>query len=200
VVVIYLLPHYHVYLWGLLGVGSAAAVVTGIVRNRPAHPIAWLCVALALTTFASGDITYHVETEFFHQVNPVALPCLQALKGLGLRLAVDDFGTGYSSLSYLADLPISVVKIDKSFIDRITRDADGVAMVRGLIDLSRALGLTCTAEGVERDNQLAVLDDLGCESVQGYLFAKPTSAVDAAEAFAHLAQGQPTATALLPAT
>jgi len=70
VVVIYLLPHYHVYLWGLLGVGSAGAVVTGVVRNRPAHPIAWLCVALALTTFASGDITYDVETEFFHQVNP----------------------------------------------------------------------------------------------------------------------------------
>src|SRR5271156_4382741 len=70
VVVIYLLPHYHVYFWGLLGVGSAAAVVTGVVRNRPAQPIAWLCVALALTTFSSGDITYDVETEFFHQVNP----------------------------------------------------------------------------------------------------------------------------------
>ncbi|HUC13853.1 MAG TPA: EAL domain-containing protein [Acidimicrobiales bacterium] len=129
----------------------------------------------------------------------VTLPRLQALKGLGLRLAVDDFGTGYSSLSYLADLPVSVVKIDKSFIDRITRDADGVAMVRGLIDLSRALGLTCTAEGVERDNQLAVLDELGCESVQGYLFARPTSALDAAKAFTQLAHGEPTATALLPA-
>jgi diguanylate cyclase (GGDEF)-like protein/PAS domain S-box-containing protein len=130
----------------------------------------------------------------------VTLPCLYALKALGLRLAVDDFGTGYSSLSYLADLPFSVVKIDKSFIDRITRDADGVAMVRGLIDLSRALGLICTAEGVERDSQLAVLDELGCESVQGYLFAKPTSAVDAALAFSQLARGEPTATALLPAT
>jgi EAL domain-containing protein (putative c-di-GMP-specific phosphodiesterase class I) len=129
----------------------------------------------------------------------VTLPCLQALKALGLRLAVDDFGTGYSSLSYLADLPVSVVKIDKSFIDRITRDADGVAMVRGLIDLSRALGLTCTAEGVEQDNQLAVLDELGCESVQGYLFARPTSALDAAHTFTQLAHGEPTATALLPA-
>ncbi len=128
----------------------------------------------------------------------VTLPRLHALKCLGLRLAVDDFGTGYSSLSYLADLPVSVVKIDKSFIDRITRDAEGAAMVRGVIDLSRALGLTCTAEGVERDSQLAVLDELGCDSVQGYLFAKPTSAVDAAEAFAQLAQGHPTATALLP--
>jgi diguanylate cyclase (GGDEF)-like protein/PAS domain S-box-containing protein len=129
----------------------------------------------------------------------VTLPRLQALRDLGLRLAVDDFGTGYSSLSYLADLPVSVVKIDKSFVDRITQDADGVAMVRGLIELSKALGLTCTAEGVERDNQLAVLDELGCESVQGYLFAKPTSALDAADAFTQLAHGEPTATALLPA-
>jgi diguanylate cyclase (GGDEF)-like protein/PAS domain S-box-containing protein len=129
----------------------------------------------------------------------VTLPCLQALKALGLRLAVDDFGTGYSSLSYLADLPVSVVKIDKSFIDRITGDDDGVAMVRGLIDLSRALGLTCTAEGVERENQLAVLDELGCDSVQGYIFSRPTSAVDAAQAFTQLAQRELTATVLLPA-
>ncbi len=117
----------------------------------------------------------------------VTVPRLQALKDLGVRLAVDDFGTGYSSLSYLADLPVSVVKIDKSFVDRITRDADGVAMVRGLIELSKALGLTCTAEGVERENQLAVLDALGCESVQGYLFARPTPAAEAADAFTQLA-------------
>jgi diguanylate cyclase (GGDEF)-like protein/PAS domain S-box-containing protein len=130
----------------------------------------------------------------------VTVPRLQALRDLGVRLAVDDFGTGYSSLSYLADLPVSVVKIDKSFVDRITRDADGVAMVRGLIELSKALGLTCTAEGVERENQLAVLDALGCESVQGYLFAKPTPAAEAADAFSQLALAEPTATALLPAS
>ena len=120
----------------------------------------------------------------------VTLPRLHALKSLGLRLAVDDFGTGYSSLSYLADLPVSVVKIDKSFIDRITRDAEGTAMVRGVIDLSRALGLTCTAEGVECQDQLVVLDELGCDSVQGYLFARPTCGADAEQIFTRLGQGQ----------
>ena len=70
VVIIYLLPHFHVYLWGLLGLGAAAAVVVGILRNRPTHPMAWVCIALALTTFASGDITFDVETEFLHEVNP----------------------------------------------------------------------------------------------------------------------------------
>ncbi|MDQ1426101.1 MAG: hypothetical protein QOD72_3599, partial [Acidimicrobiaceae bacterium] len=102
-----------------------------------------------------------------------ALARLQALKDLGLRLAVDDFGTGYSSLSYLRNLPVDVVKIDKSFVDRMTQDPEGAAMVRSVIDLSTALGLTSIAEGVEQDDQLALLDELGCHSVQGYLFAKP---------------------------
>jgi diguanylate cyclase (GGDEF)-like protein/PAS domain S-box-containing protein len=102
-----------------------------------------------------------------------ALARLVELKGLGLRLAIDDFGTGYSSLRYLRDLPVDVVKIDKSFVDRITLDPEGAAMVRGVIDLSSALGLTTIAEGVEHDDQLELLRQLGCDRVQGFLFAKP---------------------------
>ena len=116
----------------------------------------------------------------------VTLPRLHALRCLGVRLAVDDFGTGYSSLSYLADLPVNFVKIDKSFIDRITPDAEGSAMVRGVIDLSRALGFTCIAEGVESESQRAVLDELGCDNVQGYLFARPGRATDMAEVLRRL--------------
>jgi diguanylate cyclase (GGDEF)-like protein/PAS domain S-box-containing protein len=122
----------------------------------------------------------------------LTLPRLHALRCLGVRLAVDDFGTGYSSLSYLADLPVNFVKIDKSFVDRITQDADGSAMVRGVIDLSRALGFTCVAEGVERENQRAVLDKLGCDSAQGYLFARPASGIDIAQAFRRLQTGRTT--------
>jgi diguanylate cyclase (GGDEF)-like protein/PAS domain S-box-containing protein len=108
----------------------------------------------------------------------VTMPRLEALKGLGLRLAIDDFGTGYSSLSYLGNLPVEVVKIDKSFIDRITgaKDVEGAAMVRGVIELSHALGLTSVAEGVELSDQLDVLTELGCDNVQGYLFARPVPA------------------------
>ena len=108
----------------------------------------------------------------------LAIAQLHALKDLGLRLAVDDFGTGYSSLSYLRNLPVDVVKIDKSFIDGITLDAEGAAMVRGVIDLSSALGLTSIAEGVEHGEQLALLEQLGCDSVQGYVFAKPMPGVE----------------------
>jgi diguanylate cyclase (GGDEF)-like protein/PAS domain S-box-containing protein len=116
----------------------------------------------------------------------VTLPRLHALSGLGVRLAVDDFGTGYSSLSYLADLPVNFVKIDKSFIDRITPDAEGAPMVHGVIDLSRALGLICIAEGVETEYQRVVLDELGCDSAQGYLFARPASGADVTEDFNRL--------------
>jgi diguanylate cyclase (GGDEF)-like protein/PAS domain S-box-containing protein len=122
----------------------------------------------------------------------LTLPRLRALTQLGLRLAVDDFGTGYSSFSYLADLPVSVVKIDKSFIDRVTPDPGGTAIVRGVIDLSQALGLTCIAEGVEGENQLAALDDLGCESAQGYLFARPATSADIADTLSRLRMSKPT--------
>jgi EAL domain-containing protein (putative c-di-GMP-specific phosphodiesterase class I) len=120
----------------------------------------------------------------------LTLPRLHAIRGLGVGLAVEDFGTGYSSLSYLADLPVNFVKIDKSFIDRITSDAGGTTMARAVIDLSRALGFTCIAEGVERESQRTVLDELGCENSQGYLFARPAGRTDSAENLRRL-QGSP---------
>ncbi|HTB09392.1 MAG TPA: EAL domain-containing protein, partial [Acidimicrobiales bacterium] len=102
----------------------------------------------------------------------ITLPRLLALRSLGVRLAIDDFGTGYSSLSYLADLPINFVKIDKSFVDRIASGAEGSAVVRGVIDLSRAMGFTCVAEGVEQEVQSRILEELGCDFLQGYLFGR----------------------------
>jgi diguanylate cyclase (GGDEF)-like protein/PAS domain S-box-containing protein len=116
----------------------------------------------------------------------LTLPRLHAIRSLGVSLAVDDFGTGYSSLSYLADLPVNFVKIDKSFIDRITPDGGGTTMARAVIDLSRALSFTCIAEGVESEVQRAVLDQLGCESSQGYLFARPAGPADVAEVLRRL--------------
>jgi len=119
----------------------------------------------------------------------LTLPRLHAIRCLGVGLAVDDFGTGYSSLSYLADLPVNFVKIDKSFIDRITPDAGGATMARAVIDLSRALGFTCIAEGVESESQRAVLDELGCENSQGYLFARPACRSEVAEVLRRLQLG-----------
>jgi len=101
---------------------------------------------------------------------------LDALVALGCRVVLDDFGTGYSSLSYLKALPVSKLKIDKSFMDGIPQDVNGVAVSRAIIALARSLGLTLVAEGVETSTQLAFLQEHGCEVYQGWLFAKAMTA------------------------
>jgi diguanylate cyclase (GGDEF)-like protein/PAS domain S-box-containing protein len=98
---------------------------------------------------------------------------LRELKALGIHLAIDDFGTGYSSLARLSDFPVDVVKIDKSFIDRLSDDADGETMVRAVVALTHSLGMRAVAEGVEDHEQALTLERLGCTMAQGYLFARP---------------------------
>ncbi|MER5944039.1 EAL domain-containing protein [Streptomyces sp. NPDC001928] len=98
---------------------------------------------------------------------------IRALKDLGVRIAVDDFGTGYSSLRYLRDFPIDVLKIDKTFIDDISKDPRQVALVEGIIHLADTLGLQVIAEGIEEQRQRELLADIGCGYGQGYLFARP---------------------------
>ena len=105
---------------------------------------------------------------------------LERMKAMGLKLALDDFGTGYSSLTYLRSFPIDVVKIDRSFVEGIGTDPDSAAIVRSIVDLSRTLGLRTIAEGVETDEELTVLRNLGCDVAQGYLISKPLAAIDAA--------------------
>ena len=101
---------------------------------------------------------------------------LEALKALGIRLAVDDFGTGYSSLSYLQRFPIDVLKIDRSFVERLGREDDAEALVRSILEIARTLHLATVAEGVERADQSEVLAALRCDFGQGYLLEMPRSA------------------------
>jgi diguanylate cyclase (GGDEF)-like protein len=98
---------------------------------------------------------------------------LSELKRLGVQLAIDDFGTGYSSLSYLRRFPVDELKIDKSFIDNIGTLEEDLAIVRTVVDLAQILQLRTTAEGIETQQQLDLLRDLGCEVGQGYFFARP---------------------------
>lgn len=106
---------------------------------------------------------------------------MNSLTDLGIRIAIDDFGTGYSSLSYLREFPISVLKIDKSFVDELGRSAEQYALVEGITHLADTLGLTVIAEGVENVRQQESLISMGCRLAQGYLFAEPVSAEEAAQ-------------------
>jgi len=100
---------------------------------------------------------------------------LHELKGLGIRLAIDDFGTGYSSLSYLHRFPIDILKIDRSFVSRLTNSDNGPELARAVIMLGETLGLDTVAEGIELEPQVAALLSLGCVAGQGFLFACSTT-------------------------
>ncbi|HUY52358.1 MAG TPA: EAL domain-containing protein [Streptosporangiaceae bacterium] len=104
---------------------------------------------------------------------------LEELKDIGVRLAIDDFGTGYSSLSYLRELPIDVLKIDKSFVDGIAFSTQRLALAEVIIRIAKTLRLTVVAEGIESEVQRDLLVSMGCPYGQGYLLARPLGAGDA---------------------
>jgi len=98
---------------------------------------------------------------------------LERLKEMGVSISIDDFGTGYSSLSYLKQFPIDYLKIDRSFVNDLRVDQDAMAIPTAIIRLAHSLQLEVVAEGVETEEQQAILADLGCDLVQGYLFGRP---------------------------
>ena len=108
---------------------------------------------------------------------------LKSLKQLGVSLALDDFGTGFSSLGYLTQLPFDKLKIDRVFIDGAPDSSRATELLRGIIALGRGLGMTTIAEGAEKQQEIALLQELGCDQVQGFVYARPVPA-DEAIAFA----------------
>jgi EAL domain-containing protein (putative c-di-GMP-specific phosphodiesterase class I) len=97
-------------------------------------------------------------------------------RSAGFKLLLDDFGTGYSSLTYLSQFPIDVIKIDQSFVRNIGRDSNNESIIRTIHTLAENLNLYCIAEGVETIEQIRFLNSIGCDDLQGYYFAKPTTA------------------------
>jgi EAL domain-containing protein (putative c-di-GMP-specific phosphodiesterase class I) len=119
------------------------------------------------------EITENIALDYEHAIGP-----LQKLNEMGVTIAFDDFGTGYASLSYLTRFPLSRIKIDRSFVAKITDNAEDAAIVRSLIAMAQNLGLRVIAEGVETNAQRVFLLKEECEEAQGYLFAKPLPAVN----------------------
>jgi len=118
------------------------------------------------------NLQLEVTERVLMEASNSAITGLRGLREAGVQVGLDDFGTGYSSLAYLRQFPLDFVKIDKSFIDDLERDAGNLAIVAAIISLSHALELTVVAEGVETERQLRILEDLGCDRAQGFLFAK----------------------------
>ncbi|HET9863368.1 MAG TPA: EAL domain-containing protein, partial [Steroidobacteraceae bacterium] len=107
-----------------------------------------------------------------------AVSQLRMLRRSGVRVAIDDFGTGYSSLSRLAELPVDMLKIDRSFVAQLTTSGAGRTVAETIIALGRAFNMTTVAEGVETPEQFEMLANLGCDQSQGYLHSRPLSAQD----------------------
>ncbi len=142
-----------------------------------------ILLGLARRGLPSSVVVIEVTEDVFlsRDTGPVHKLC-EAMKEHGVKVSLDDFGTGYASLTHLRTLPVDELKIDRSFVGRIGEDAVTTAIVKAIVGLARDLGRKVVAEGVETEEQARILHELACDQAQGYLFGRPASADDAAEA------------------
>ena len=134
------------------------------------------------TSIKENELCIEVTESVLMEDPAKIIGVLNELRLLGITISLDDFGTGYSSLKHLKDLPVSTLKIDKSFIDDITT-ADNRSIVENVMQLARSLNLTVLAEGAETEEQIAELKSMDCDLVQGYYFYKPLPLADAIDEF-----------------
>src|SRR5665213_4537613 len=140
--------------------------------------------ALAESGLEPGALTVEItETTLMSDADETARR-LVAIKELGVRIAIDDFGTGYSSLAYLQRFPVDALKIDRSFISRVSQDPEGETLIRTLVQLGKSLSIETLAEGIEQSRELSLLKEEHCDSGQGFLFARPLD-LEACESFLH---------------
>jgi len=141
-----------------------------------------VAAALARHGLTARQLELEVTESIFVGDSAAAIRVLERLRDSGIRIALDDFGTGYSSLSYLHKLPIAVLKVDRSFVNELGRRDSALALARSIVALAGALGMRVVAEGVETPQQASLLAELGCDELQGFLYARPL-APDAFVAF-----------------
>jgi diguanylate cyclase len=121
-------------------------------------------------------VTLEITEDCFIANPEEAVLVLERLRDLGAKLSIDDFGTGFSSLTYMRRLPVSELKLDRTFLSGAPRDERAVSVIRSTVDLAHSLGLRIVAEGIENLDALALVDDLGCDAAQGYLMGRPVPA------------------------
>ncbi|WP_428604403.1 EAL domain-containing protein [Sedimenticola sp.] len=146
--------------------------------------------SLERSMFPARQLQVEVTEGLLIRNNPEVQEALTTLDRMGVRLAMDDFGTGYSSLSYLKNFPFHTLKIDRSFINDMTEDPNYRTIVSAAISMGKALGLSLVAEGVETEEQLAILTEEGCETAQGFLFGKPIPAAEFSDCWMEKDEGE----------
>jgi diguanylate cyclase (GGDEF)-like protein/PAS domain S-box-containing protein len=149
--------------------------------------------ALLESEIDPGRVVLEVTESSFIESSAETLATLRALKDLGVRLAIDDFGTGYASISNLRNMPVDILKVDKSFVSSGEHDAATAAeLLEAIVNIGQVLSLVTVAEGVEETEQLDTVRDLGCDLAQGYLLGRPLPPQDAAHLIAeHAGAGRP---------
>ncbi|WP_417422136.1 EAL domain-containing protein [Halomonas sp.] len=155
-----------------LGEIRAAVNLSPLQFQRPSF-LATLRQTLLTTCLPAEQLSLELTEGILMDNTEGAIDTLHALRSMHIEVSIDDFGTGYSSLSYLKDLPISTVKIDRSFIHELTNSEDDSAIVQGIISMAHHLGLKVVAEGVETEEQYQRLLSYQCDIFQGYILARP---------------------------
>jgi EAL domain-containing protein (putative c-di-GMP-specific phosphodiesterase class I) len=174
--------------------GTSLRVSVNLSARQVSHPslVDTVAEVLEQTGLEPGRLNLEITETVLIDDTRTALDTLNGLKALGVGLVLDDFGTGYSSLAYVRRFPIDMLKIDRSFIDGLVRDAEDEAIVTAVISMGRALHVNVVAEGVETTEQAAQLQSLGCNFAQGYLFARPLAPAAIDELLASGEAGEPT--------
>ncbi len=162
--------------WQAAGLRAGVAVNLSPVQFRNPNLLSTLVDALAQSGLPPSLLEVELTESALMDRADGTIAALHGLRAKGVRIALDDFGTGYSSLSYLTRLPISNIKIDRSFVAGLPAAGENAAIVRAVVAMADSLGLRVTAEGVETLEQAQLLMALGCDSLQGYYFSRPVVA------------------------
>ncbi|VVT23011.1 Cyclic di-GMP phosphodiesterase Gmr [Sphingomonas sp. EC-HK361] len=166
-----------------------AVNVSPIQFANPALPVI-VTNALAASGLPAGRLELEITEGVFLNESASSERMFQALKGIGVRLALDDFGTGYSSLGYLKSAPFDKIKIDQSFVRGAIQPGNrNAAIIKAIVTLADTLGMETTAEGVEQQDEIALIRELGCSHIQGFVYGRPAPAATVHEQLAG-ARGQ----------
>ncbi|PCJ16978.1 MAG: diguanylate cyclase, partial [Gammaproteobacteria bacterium] len=168
---------------GLVSPESTMSVNLSVHQMRDNEFPLFVASAIKSLDLAAKHLIIEITETSLMADNPRILTFLQALQQLGIKISMDDFGTGYSSLSYLKKFPIDHLKIDRSFIADILDDPSDASIVQAIIAMARSLGLTIIAEGVDAQDKLKILRNLGCDIYQGYFYSKPLPAKEIEDRF-----------------